>query len=112
VSSADGKPVRALVRSPNDGASVRRANTRDLQIILHSQHAAVENVATVHDLHATMLHQLGIDSNSFTVKFQGLDAKLTGVEGGHVIRPLLAWLSCLGCTTVSNESFLVTACFV
>src|SRR5690606_35883260 len=39
---------------------------------------AVENVCTVHDLHATMLHQLGIRHDAFTVKFQGLDAKLTG----------------------------------
>ncbi|HEX2475824.1 MAG TPA: DUF1501 domain-containing protein [Lacipirellulaceae bacterium] len=53
-------------------------------------YAAVENVGTVHDLHATMLHQLGIDANAFTVKFQGLDAKLTGVEGGTVISEILA----------------------
>jgi hypothetical protein len=53
-------------------------------------YAAVEKIATVHDLHATMLNQLGIDSNSFTVKFQGLDAKLTGVEGGSVINEILA----------------------
>jgi hypothetical protein len=52
-------------------------------------YAAVENIATVHDLHATMLHQLGIDSDTFTVKFQGLDAKLTGVEGGRVMREIL-----------------------
>jgi uncharacterized protein DUF1501 len=53
-------------------------------------YAAVENVVTVHDLHATMLHQLGIDSDTFTVKFQGLDAKLTGVEGGNAIKEILA----------------------
>ncbi len=44
-------------------------------------YAAVENVCTVHDLHATMLHQLGIEHEAFSVKFQGLDARLTGVEG-------------------------------
>ena len=38
----------------------------------------------VHDLHATMLHLLGIDHNRLTVKFQGLDVHLTGVEGAHV----------------------------
>lgn len=53
-------------------------------------YAASENVVTVHDLHATMLNQLGIESDQFTVKFQGLDAKLTGAEGGHVIRGILA----------------------
>lgn len=52
-------------------------------------YAAVENVATVHDLHATMLHQLGIQHDSFTVKFQGLDAKLSGVEGGKVLKDIL-----------------------
>lgn len=53
-------------------------------------YAAVEKIATVHDLHATMLNQLGIQSDAFTVKFQGLDAKLTGVEGGKVIKDILA----------------------
>jgi hypothetical protein len=53
-------------------------------------YAAVDKIATVHDLHATMLHQLGINANQFTVKFQGLDAKLTGVEGGKAIKDILA----------------------
>ncbi len=52
-------------------------------------YAAVENVCTVHDLHATMLHQLGIDHDAFRFKFQGLDAKLTGVEGANVIKAIL-----------------------
>ncbi len=52
-------------------------------------YAAVEDVCTVHDLHATMLNQLGIDHESFHVKFQGLDAKLTGVEGAKVIKGIL-----------------------
>lgn len=52
-------------------------------------YAAVENVTTVHDLHATMLHQLGIRHDTFTVKFQGLDAKLTGVEPSQVIEKIL-----------------------
>ena len=52
--------------------------------------AAQENIATVHDLHATMLHLLGIDHNAFTYKFQGLDAKLTGVEGASVLKGILA----------------------
>jgi len=51
---------------------------------------AVENVCTVHDLHATMLHQLGIRHDAFSVKFQGLDAKLTGVEGARVLGDILA----------------------
>ncbi len=54
-------------------------------------YAAVENVCTVHDLHATMLHQLGIKHDAFSVKFQGLDARLTGVEGGtRVLKDILS----------------------
>ncbi|QEH38922.1 hypothetical protein OJF2_75320 [Aquisphaera giovannonii] len=52
-------------------------------------YAAVDKACTVHDLHATMLHQLGIDHESFRVKFQGLDAKLTGVEPASVIKDIL-----------------------
>ena len=50
---------------------------------------AVENVTHVRDLHATMLHQLGIDHRKLYVKFQGLDARLTGVEDAHVLKPIL-----------------------
>jgi len=53
-------------------------------------YAAVENVCNVHDLHATMLHQLGIRHEAFSVKFQGLDARLTGVEGARVLGDILA----------------------
>jgi hypothetical protein len=37
-----------------------------------------------------MLHLLGIDHNRFTFKFQGLDARLSGVEGATVIKGILA----------------------
>ena len=53
-------------------------------------YAAMEKVTTVHDLHATMLHQMGIQHDAFSIKFQGLDAKLTGVEGAKVIKDVLA----------------------
>ena len=52
-------------------------------------YAAAENVVSVHDLHATMLHLLGIDHDRFAFKFQGLDARLSGVEGAKVIRDIL-----------------------
>jgi hypothetical protein len=51
---------------------------------------AVENPVHVRDLHATMLHLLGIDHKRFTYKFQGLDMKLTGVEEAHVLHDILA----------------------
>ena len=50
---------------------------------------AVDDVVHVRDLHATMLHQLGINHRNFTHKFQGLDMKLTGVEPARVIRPII-----------------------
>jgi hypothetical protein len=50
---------------------------------------AVENVVHVRDLHATMLHLLGIDHERFRVRFQGLDMRLTGVEDSHVIHEIL-----------------------
>jgi len=48
-----------------------------------------ENPVSAHDLHATMLHCLGIDHERFTYKSQGLDFKLTGVEPSRVIREIL-----------------------
>jgi hypothetical protein len=53
-------------------------------------YAAVEKPCTVHDLHATMLRCLGIRHDAFSVKFQGLDARLSGVEGARVIEEILA----------------------
>lgn len=50
---------------------------------------AVENVVHVRDLHATMLHLLGMDHEAFTFPFQGLDFRLTGVEKANVVRDIL-----------------------
>jgi Protein of unknown function (DUF1501) len=49
---------------------------------------AVENVVEVHDLHATMLHLLGVDHKRLTYKFQGRDFRLTDVHG-NVVKPIL-----------------------
>lgn len=51
---------------------------------------AIQDIVNVRDLHATMLHLLGIDHERFTYKFQGLDMRLTGVEPAHVVKPILA----------------------
>ena len=48
------------------------------------------NPVHVNDLHATVLHLLGIDHEQFTYRFQGLDFKLTGVEETRVIRDILS----------------------
>jgi hypothetical protein len=49
-----------------------------------------ENPVHLRDLHATMLHILGIDHSRFTYPFRGLDSKLTGVEEAHVVHDILA----------------------
>lgn len=51
---------------------------------------AVENIVHVRDMHATMLHMLGINHNRFSVKHQGLDMKLTGVEPARVVKEILS----------------------
>ncbi|WP_372726100.1 DUF1501 domain-containing protein, partial [Novipirellula sp.] len=44
----------------------------------------------VRDLHATMLHLLGVDHKRLTFPFQGLDQKLTGVEPSRVVKEIIA----------------------
>jgi hypothetical protein len=52
---------------------------------------ATQDRVHVRDLHATMLHLLGIDSQQFTYRFQGLNARLTGVEDeAHVVKSVVA----------------------
>ena len=49
-----------------------------------------KNPVHIRDLHATMLHQLGVDYRRLSFPYQGLDQRLTGVEETHVIRDILA----------------------
>lgn len=49
-----------------------------------------EKPTEVRDLHATMMHLLGIDHEKLTYRFQGFDQRLTGVEEAHVIGDILA----------------------
>lgn len=50
---------------------------------------SVEDVVPVHDLHATLLHLLGVDHKRLTYKFQGRDFRLTDVHG-NVVEKILA----------------------
>ena len=43
--------------------------------------AAIEDKVEIHDLHATILHLLGIDHEQLTVRFSGRDMRLTDVHG-------------------------------
>ena len=49
----------------------------------------VRDKVHVHDLHATILHQLGFDHKKLTFRFQGRDFRLTDVHG-NIVQPLLA----------------------
>ncbi|QDU93221.1 DUF1501 domain-containing protein [Lignipirellula cremea] len=49
---------------------------------------AVENVLSVHDLNATILHLLGLSHTELTYRHNGVDRRLTDVHG-HVIEPIL-----------------------
>ena len=50
----------------------------------------VENGVHIHSLNATILHCLGIDHRRLTYRVQGLDMRLTGVEGHDLVRDILA----------------------
>jgi arylsulfatase A-like enzyme len=50
---------------------------------------AVENPVSVHDLHATILHLLGIDHKRFTYRYAGRDFRLTDIHG-HVVKEVIA----------------------
>ena len=50
----------------------------------------VEKPVHIRDLNATILHCLGLDNRRLTVKQQGLDVRLTGVEEAHVLQQILS----------------------
>ncbi len=49
----------------------------------------LENPTHVRNIHATLLHQLGLDHERLAVRFQGLNVRLTGVEDAQVIHDIL-----------------------
>ena len=51
--------------------------------------AAVENPLTIHDIHATILHQMGLDHERLIIRYGGRDVSLTDVHG-RVVQELLA----------------------
>ena len=52
-------------------------------------HHAVEGKVHMHDLHATILHQLGLDHEKLTYRYDGRDFRLTDVHG-RVVKEILA----------------------
>ena len=49
----------------------------------------IEDGVHIHDLHATILHLLGLDHEKLTFRYQGRDFRLTDVHG-HVVKKILA----------------------
>ncbi len=49
----------------------------------------VRDPVHIRDLHATLLHQLGLSHEMLSYKFQGLDQRLTGVEPARVVKEIL-----------------------
>jgi uncharacterized protein (DUF1501 family) len=69
------------------GAGVKRAFSHGATDAFG--YKAVEHVATIYDLHATILHLLGLDHTRLSFYNNGIERRLTDVHG-HVIEPILA----------------------
>jgi hypothetical protein len=52
-------------------------------------HKAVVDKVHMHDLHATLLHLLGLDHEKLTYRYDGRDFRLTDVHG-HVVKEIIA----------------------
>ena len=52
-------------------------------------HHAVEGKVHMHDLHATILHQLGLNHEKLTYRYDGRDFRLTDVHG-HVVKEIIS----------------------
>lgn len=50
----------------------------------------ISGAAHVRDVHATLLHQLGLDHQRLSIRSQGLDQRLTGVEPARVLHEMLS----------------------
>ena len=81
---------KILLRRPKERVIISALSVGHFSQILGLQ-LVTRHTAHVRDLHATLLHLLGIDHQRFTVKWQGVDMRLTGVDAeARVIKRLLA----------------------
>ena len=69
------------------GAGVRRGHTHGATDDF--SYKAVQDVASVHDFHATILHLLGLEHERLTFYHNGLERRLPDVEG-NIIQEVLA----------------------
>lgn len=49
-----------------------------------------ENPVEIRDVHATIMHQLGLNHEQVSYKYMGLDQRLTGVEEAHILHDIIA----------------------
>ncbi len=49
----------------------------------------VKDPVHIHDMNATILHLMGIDHRRLSIKFQGLDVRLTGVENQEPVKAIM-----------------------
>ena len=101
---SSSSPSSAACRRSRKGASGRDHNPKGFTVWLAGAgvkapfsygatdefgYQAVENVATIYDLHATILHLLGLDHERLSFYHNGIERRLTDVHG-HVIEDVLA----------------------
>ncbi len=79
------KPGTTFGRTDDYGYNIA---DKDGNPIEPSKHEKTEGAVHVHDLHATLLHLLGVDHTKLSYRYQGRDFRLTDVHG-HVIPELL-----------------------
>ena len=60
-----------------------------MEKLMNSDFSAVENKVHVHDLHATILHLLGLDHEKLTFRYSGRDFRLTDVHG-NVVKEIIS----------------------
>ena len=86
VNSAEGRPRSSHPRLLDVDGRRRHQGGISYGATDELGYYAVENIVHVHDLHATMLHLLGIDHERLTYRYQGRDFRLTDVAGKVVNR--------------------------
>jgi hypothetical protein len=81
-------PPQKLSRAPAAAVSEPQP-TRQRVWLAPAGYRAVESVCTVYDLHATVLHLLGLDHVRLSYYHNGIERRLTDVHG-KIIRDILA----------------------
>ena len=88
------RAVNAPSQMGADETQVLAVGNEDLDLetteMIEFGYAAVEKRVSVPDLHATILHLLGMDHHALTYSRNGLDERLTGVYESRIVDEILA----------------------